>query len=79
MIRCRKCNRFRSQLENGPCPHCPKPAAPAEPSPAEKRKGWATPYGFGDWAEPITHREAVERMKEMAAQFWAKKPEGGSP
>lgn len=31
-----------------------------------KRKGWATPYGFGDWTHPITYDEACEQMKAIA-------------
>ena len=31
-----------------------------------RRKGWATPYGFGDWTHPITYEEACEQMKAMA-------------
>lgn len=27
-----------------------------------KRRGWCTPYGFGDWKEPITYEEACEQM-----------------
>lgn len=30
-----------------------------------KRKGWATPYGFGDWTHPITYDEACEQMKAV--------------
>src|SRR4051794_32795812 len=31
-----------------------------------RRKGWATPYGFGDWKEPITYEEACNQMKQVA-------------
>lgn len=48
-----------------------------------KRKGWATPYGFGDWSYPITYEDACERMKALAAtikwptnQIEVEKPEG---
>lgn len=37
-----------------------------------KRKGWATPYGFGDWDHPITYEQACEEMKAMAATMWPK-------
>lgn len=30
-----------------------------------RKKGWATPYGFGDWKEPITYEDACEQMKAM--------------
>jgi hypothetical protein len=30
-----------------------------------KRKGWLTPYGFGDWKEPITYASACEQMKKV--------------
>ncbi len=39
---------------------------------APRRRGWATPYGFGDWAEPITYAEACERMKQVTENFWPK-------
>lgn len=28
-----------------------------------KRKGWATPYGFGDFTHPVTYQEACEQIK----------------
>lgn len=31
-----------------------------------KRRGWATPYGFGDWKEPVTYSEACKQMKAVA-------------
>lgn len=34
-----------------------------------KRKGWATPYGFGDWKEPIAYEEACEQMKKMVGEI----------
>lgn len=39
-----------------------------------KRKGWATPFGFGDFTDPVTYDEACELMKKMTASFdWSKK------
>lgn len=35
-----------------------------------RSKGWATPYGFGDWSEPITYEEACVQMKAMTEQMW---------
>lgn len=71
MKRCRKCNHFVSPLAKH-CPHCPvdKPVFDAN----EKRKGWATPYGFGDFTNPVTYAEACEQMKKVAgygAEFFA--------
>lgn len=44
---------------------------------SKKRKGWVTPYGFGDWTHPISYEEACEQMKkfseEMAEKFKEKK------
>ena len=37
-----------------------------------KRKGWATPYGFGDWTSPITYEQACKEMKKMSAEMFAK-------
>lgn len=64
MKRCRKCNHFVSPLAKH-CPHCPvdRPVMPAKD---EKRKGWATPYGFGDFTDPVTYEEACEQMKKIA-------------
>lgn len=28
-------------------------------------KGWRTPYGFGDFAEPVTYEEACKLMKPI--------------
>ncbi len=43
-----------------------------------KRKGWATPYGFGDWSYPITYDDACERMKAIAATIkWPQSPKPG--
>lgn len=79
MKRCRKCNHFVSPLAPH-CTHC-RPDTPVARDPNEKRKGWATPYGFGDWSIPITYAEACERMKAMqaeAAKLFAAVPAGGS-
>ena len=37
-----------------------------------KQRGWATPYGFVDFAEPVTYEQACEEMKAMAAKMWPK-------
>lgn len=42
-----------------------------------KQKGWATPYGFGDWSEPITYEDACERMKKVMATVQVKWPDRG--
>jgi len=34
-----------------------------------KSKGWRTPYGFGDFAEPITYQEACDLMKQLYENF----------
>lgn len=34
-----------------------------------KSKGWRTPYGFGDFVEPITYQEACELMKPIYENF----------
>jgi hypothetical protein len=34
-----------------------------------KQKGWCTPYGFGDWNEPITYEDACELMKEISEKL----------
>lgn len=34
-----------------------------------RRKGWATPYGFGDWTYPITYEEACEQMKKFSEEM----------
>ncbi len=31
-----------------------------------KQKGWATPYGFGDFRQPVTYAEACKRMRVLA-------------
>lgn len=38
-----------------------------------KRKGWVTPYGFGDWKDPITYEEACEQMKALSDTMMKKK------
>lgn len=65
------------------CPECRKRFASDEylklhmgyahpvPTGASKSKGWATPYGFIDSAEPITYDEACAAMKEVLENtFW---------
>lgn len=45
-----------------------------------KRKGWATPYGFGDFKEPVTYDEACESMQAIHEMFAAsRKAEPPSP
>lgn len=39
-----------------------------------KRKGWVTPYGFGDWQYPVSYEYACEQMKSMTEKMWASKP-----
>ena len=39
-----------------------------------KQKGWCTPYGFGDWSEPITYEDACEQMKKVSETIAAKWP-----
>lgn len=34
-----------------------------------RRKGWMTPYGFGDWREPVTYQEACDEMKKVSQMF----------
>ena len=41
-----------------------------------KQRGWATPYGFGDWVNPITYEEACEQMKTATLEMkWPKNSE----
>jgi len=40
-----------------------------------KRKGWATPYGFGDFTDPITYDEACMMMKEMTNKMFGRPQE----
>lgn len=42
-----------------------------------KQKGWCTPYGFGDWSEPITYEDACERMKKISESIKIKWPDRG--
>lgn len=35
-----------------------------------RRKGWKTPYGFGDFSDHITYEEACEHMKIMQKKFF---------
>lgn len=35
------------------------------PTGVPRSYGWATPYGFGDFTEPVIYEEACERMKQM--------------
>ncbi|PCI53843.1 MAG: hypothetical protein COB36_11430 [Alphaproteobacteria bacterium] len=34
-----------------------------------KQKGWATPYGFIDFGNPVTYEYALKASKEMADSF----------
>lgn len=34
-----------------------------------KSRGWRTPYGFGDWREPVTYEFACAEMKKMYNQI----------
>lgn len=34
-----------------------------------KRKGWRTPYGFGDFTEYVTYQEACDIMKSIYENF----------
>lgn len=34
-----------------------------------KRKGWRTPYGFGDFTTPVTYQEACDLMKPIYENF----------
>ena len=38
-----------------------------------KQRGWATPFGFGDFTEPVTYEDACMKMKEIADTVWSKK------
>ena len=35
----------------------------------QKSKGWRTPYGFGDFVEPVTYQEACDLMKPIYENF----------
>lgn len=37
-----------------------------------KRRGWVTPYGFGDFTEAVTYDEACEMMKPLAEDLAAR-------
>lgn len=39
----------------------------------QKLKGWATPYGFVDFKEPVTYEEALLVSKAMNEMFAARK------
>ena len=41
----------------------------------EKRTGWATPYGFADFKEPVSYEEACETMKTVRELFQHSKKE----
>lgn len=62
---CPDCGR---KYHNGPAMTAHRLEAHPQGEPGQvKRKGWATPYGFGDWSEPISYEEACERMRTMLA------------
>ena len=44
-----------------------------QPTGDRKQKGWATPYGFVDFKEPVTYEEAVSTSKIMNEMFKAHK------
>lgn len=35
----------------------------------QKQRGWATPYGFVDFAKPVTYEEACSFMAREAPRF----------
>ena len=39
---------------------------------AMKRKGWVTPYGFGDFTEPVTYEDACRMMEKFGAIMFNK-------
>lgn len=39
---------------------------------SKKRKGWVTPYGFGDWSHPVTYEFACEEMRKTNIEFFNK-------
>lgn len=45
-------------------------ATAAKSSDEPKAKGWRTPFGFGDFTEPVTYAEACEGMKELSKKFF---------
>lgn len=42
-----------------------------------RQKGWATPYGFGDFKQPVTYAEACEQMKQQSEEFAEAMKAGG--
>lgn len=40
-----------------------------EPETGLKRKGWRTPYGFGDFTVPVTYEEACAEMEGIYQRF----------
>ena len=36
-----------------------------------KSRGWATPYGFGDWTTPITYEQACVEMQQMSKHLFS--------
>lgn len=36
----------------------------------DKRKGWATPFGFFDFAEPVTYEEALKAADELKSKLF---------
>lgn len=34
-----------------------------------KRKGWVTPHGFGDFQRPVTYEEACILMKQLTERI----------
>lgn len=48
---------------------------PLEKPDTNKRKGWATPYGFIDFIKPVTYEVALaemEKLQEYAAKMFNK-------
>lgn len=39
----------------------------------QKRKGWITPYGFADFTEPVTYKQACEDTEEIAKDLFKTK------
>lgn len=35
-----------------------------------RRKGWKTPYGFGDFTDYVTYDEACEHMRVLAQKYF---------
>lgn len=38
-----------------------------------KQKGWATPYGFVDFSEPVSYEEACASAKSLQDHVWGNK------